>query len=208
MCKSLNLFFVAFMFVANHATAGIFGPSNFEECVLENLKNAKNEMAVRAVYAMCGDKFNKSSKSSNPTEQPTERMFTGLHNSRPTLHALINKIEVTTSKIEKSRSSAQLPYTLKLYVTNRNDFLVEAVSVAILKSGKKTCSWDDQDYAEFYICIGDVNGYGSGTMECDVPNVNNRPTGWNYCITGLGFRATEADSNKFMKKYSIPPLKK
>jgi len=208
MNKRLIIFFATSILFANQASAGIFGPSNFEECVLENLKNAKNELAVRAVYAMCGDKFDKPSKSSNPTEKPSEKMFTGLHNSRPTLHALINKIEITTSKIEKSRSSAQLPYTLKLYVTNRNDFLVEAVSVAILKSGKKTCSWEEKDYAEFYVCVGDVHGYGSGAMECDIPNVNNRPAGWGYCITGIGFRTTESDSNKFMKKYSIPPLKK
>lgn len=209
MRKIFKISFLLGMFIANQATAGIFGPSNFEECVLENLKNAKNELAVQAVYSACGDKFNKPSKpSKEKAEHVNKHMFTALHQSRPTLFALINKIEVTAAQIQRGTPSSQMTHTLNLNLTNRNDFLVEAVSIGILKSGKKSCSWEDQDYAEFYVCVGNVGGYESGSMECNIPNVNNRPSGWKYCITGLGFSATESDMNKFMKKYSIPPLKR
>ena len=43
--------------------AALFGPSTYEECVLENLKNAKTNDAVVTVHAMCKAKFQKEKSS-------------------------------------------------------------------------------------------------------------------------------------------------
>lgn len=37
---------------------GIFGPSNYEDCVLEGLKTARTKEAVNSVHSMCRRKFN------------------------------------------------------------------------------------------------------------------------------------------------------
>ena len=47
----------------NYSHAGLLGPSNYEDCVLENLKNAKTDLAVQTVYAMCSEKYQSSEKT-------------------------------------------------------------------------------------------------------------------------------------------------
>ena len=39
--------------------AGIFGATSYEECVLDNIKNAQTNDAVNTVHAMCSAKFSK-----------------------------------------------------------------------------------------------------------------------------------------------------
>ena len=46
----------------NAAQAGIFGPANYDECILENLKNASTPAAVATMKTACSNKFpNKNS---------------------------------------------------------------------------------------------------------------------------------------------------
>lgn len=47
----------------NYSHAGLLGPSNYEDCVLENLKNAKTDLAVRTVYGICREKYQNSKKT-------------------------------------------------------------------------------------------------------------------------------------------------
>lgn len=39
--------------------AGLFGATTYEECVLDNIKNAQTNDAVNTVHAMCSAKFSK-----------------------------------------------------------------------------------------------------------------------------------------------------
>lgn len=48
---------VAFACLSGLAHAGLFGPSNFDDCVLEGVKNAKTDTAVNAVMMACANKF-------------------------------------------------------------------------------------------------------------------------------------------------------
>ena len=48
-----------FLLPVSLSHAGLFGPSNYEECVLENVKTAQTDRAVSAVMLMCQDKFPK-----------------------------------------------------------------------------------------------------------------------------------------------------
>jgi hypothetical protein len=63
-----RMFLVIFLLLSHTAShSSIFGPRNYEECLLDNLKNAKTSEAVNAMEAACSMKFNKpveSSKSS------------------------------------------------------------------------------------------------------------------------------------------------
>jgi hypothetical protein len=37
--------------------AGLFGPSTYDDCILDGVKSAKTDLAVRAVYQACRSKF-------------------------------------------------------------------------------------------------------------------------------------------------------
>jgi len=45
------------------AVAGILGPSNYDDCILDGVKSARTDLAVRAVYQSCRNKFPDSSNS-------------------------------------------------------------------------------------------------------------------------------------------------
>ena len=46
-----------FLLPVSLSHAGLFGPSNYEECVLENVKTAQTKESVGVVVMMCQDKF-------------------------------------------------------------------------------------------------------------------------------------------------------
>ena len=62
------------------ANALIFGPSNYEDCVLENLKNTKTELGIQTVYVMCREKFpeKKQGNSQNEIPKPCYLFWNGL----------------------------------------------------------------------------------------------------------------------------------
>ena len=51
------IFLTASLAIALESSGGLFDPSNYEDCVLDGVKDAKNEAAVGAVYQMCRRKF-------------------------------------------------------------------------------------------------------------------------------------------------------
>lgn len=54
MTSKIFLLTIFFSFFAN---AEIFGPSNYEDCVLKGIKDAKTDSAVGSVHNMCKKKF-------------------------------------------------------------------------------------------------------------------------------------------------------
>lgn len=48
---------VLLLLLSINASAGLFGPSNFDECVLDGVKDAKTETAARLVAQACRNKF-------------------------------------------------------------------------------------------------------------------------------------------------------
>jgi len=37
-------------------------PKTFDDCILDNMKNAQSDLAARAIYDACYDKFNEGDK--------------------------------------------------------------------------------------------------------------------------------------------------
>ncbi len=63
--KKITIFLFGFSIFGN-AFAQLFGPSNYEDCVLRGLNNAKTDLAVISVEENCRNKFpEKKQKSSN-----------------------------------------------------------------------------------------------------------------------------------------------
>ena len=52
-----NLSFYLICVISLNSHASIFGPSNYEECVLSGLKDAKNEVSTQLLNKVCREKF-------------------------------------------------------------------------------------------------------------------------------------------------------
>ena len=55
--KNLLITTLLFLSSVSLSHAGLFGPSNYEECVLENVKTAQTKESVQVVIMTCLDKF-------------------------------------------------------------------------------------------------------------------------------------------------------
>lgn len=57
MKKWAAIFVVSTVCYPTVALAGLFGPSTYDECLLENLKGVGSDLAARAVAGVCSRKF-------------------------------------------------------------------------------------------------------------------------------------------------------
>jgi hypothetical protein len=55
----MNRFLLFFIFVFSNSYAGLFGPSNYAECVLEGLKDATNSTSAQLLDKACTKKYQK-----------------------------------------------------------------------------------------------------------------------------------------------------
>lgn len=65
MIRQRLFFFLFFLSLTASANAGLFGPSTYEECVLENMKGVSSDVAADAVKRACRSKYSKKSNSQN-----------------------------------------------------------------------------------------------------------------------------------------------
>lgn len=187
--------------------AGLFGPSNYEECVLENMKGIQSNTAAGAVMQACRKKFPVAPAPTS--ESASIYLFSMLNkSSTPELVAAITKLSITKTQVDHygkdygyGVKDSWFEYYQKVYITNRNDFPVSAISIGLVKAGKK-CTADTNDYTEFYDCTGTVSSMGSGSFNCPIPNVEKRNI--SYCITGIGVYLYPSGASKFAKDYSFP----
>jgi hypothetical protein len=202
--------------LTNVAFAGLFGPSNYEECVLEEMKAIKSnsDAAANAVVSACSIKF---PTKTDPTPIDTAVYETakvwglsGLDDNRPTLYSLIAKITYLNSEVIQTGTNSygvkswDYGHHLSIHVTNRNKFPINEIQIGIPKKIKtgQSCSWDSNDYDEIYICSGTVASMGSGQFNCQIPNLTKRKIA--TCIVGFGIYATPSDIEQFKKEFSIP----
>ena len=57
--SSFGFLFACCFMLPMSANAGLFGPGNYEECVLDNMKGITSDQAAGAVAAACRSKFSK-----------------------------------------------------------------------------------------------------------------------------------------------------
>lgn len=60
MNKISGAFMISILFASGVACAGVFGPSNFDECVMQQANEAKTVVAVSQVRSACSRKFPKT----------------------------------------------------------------------------------------------------------------------------------------------------
>lgn len=176
-----------------NANAGLFGPSNYDECVLDGVKDAKTEMAARLVAQACRNKF---PLKSEPTQQ---RMWidVGFYKQGSTgqRNALANKLSVVDNKHSTDLYGERVT---KIRLMNGYSFPVHNISVGLVKKGDKSRSCPDNfsGYSEIVQCTGSAEGFKSGSFVC--PRVNAE-----FCITGFysdqGY-LSEKEATKALKR--------
>ena len=185
----------------------LFGPKNYEDCVLDGIKNAKSDQAANAVIHACSQKFPDKTPATK-YDPPGVALYSSLGMYRPALNQLISNIQLNALRVVQTGTntygykSFDYGHHLSLEITNRNDFPIHGVEIGLpLKKGSN-CSWDDKHYSEIYTCSGSASPRGSGVFRCEIPRLESRRI--TACLTGFGFYGTEAERGVFMKKYNIP----
>jgi len=59
---------VSFLFIRT-TSAGWFGPSNYDECITENMKGISGELAAKAIIQSCRNRFPRTPKKTPTTRQ-------------------------------------------------------------------------------------------------------------------------------------------
>ncbi len=82
--KIIKSLFLILIFPIGNCYAGWFGPSNYEECILENMKEAKSDGAAYAIALACRNEF------------PPEKRVVVLHKELPfeVIEQLVLKCDV------------------------------------------------------------------------------------------------------------------
>lgn len=189
---------LCFIFVTSSSSAGLFGPSDYDECVLDGLKNAKSKDLAPAIYNACANKFpTKPSRQDREDaaksaailkkcriteEQNRSRMVIG-GDSRVGASAYIANLKSITL-------DASSKYSNSISFQNNNKIGISAVQIGfgLDKRRNNSCSFASEDYKAVLNCfnLSTDNGVGAGSygsLECD-PNVRNFRNE-SYCIIGF-----------------------
>jgi hypothetical protein len=203
---------ILLMTLCINAYGGIFGPSNYEECILDNMKGVQSDMAARGVMQACRIKF-PLPPSPEPAAQEYSKIysFSGLDINSSGMTKFNNNIPVNKVQIDHDGQdygygvkSYDFKYYVSLHVTNRNNFPIRNISVGVIKSGN-SCSWDSKNYSEFYDCYGSSSAMNSSVYKCYVPNAER--TNRKYCVIGFSVNAYPSDIQQFIKLNELPQPK-
>lgn len=158
---------LSLIFGSGITQAGLFGPSNYDECVLEGIKDAKTETAARMVAQACRNKFPEKVR---PPEKSGLVNFP-LYSQNGERSGLNNKLSVVRDK--------QIGQSTHIRLMNNYTFDIVSISVGVLKPNYrgKSCPSSFSEYREAIACSGFAGGLQSGNFSCDT-TVNG-----SYCIT-------------------------
>ncbi|MBU3547467.1 hypothetical protein [Polynucleobacter sp. MWH-Jannik1A5] len=171
--------------------AGLFGPSNYDECILDGVKKANNKAAVHAVYDVCERKF------PSPEDKKTERERKALIkkcrisekvDSTISYIGLQNTPEVW-SAIENIKNIKLVAdgYTPVVKFQNNNQSGISGLMLGMGVKGK-SCPTNYAEYDATFYCGGSwegagvsPNSYGSVPCPEEVKNFSRK----SFCIIGL-----------------------
>ena len=184
-----------------------FGPKNYDECVLDKIKDVKSESAVQALKDSCEAKFPEKisaqeraaiekdeslrKKCGIPKDAYTRKFVLrpfmsqeGIYLSSSARLKVLSHINNLTDRAFVSGSDAGGYFSFQ----NRNAYRVTAVQIGITQKGSNTCQYTLTDYAATTYCVnsnGDsVGAFSYGTLSCRVvpPTVRSNPQ---YCVIGI-----------------------
>lgn len=165
-----------------------FGPSNFDDCIIQNMKGVTSDTAAASIRYSCKQKF--PEKTSPKSQEPATRMGNPRLDiwDKPYNQRVFNNISIGRTKLNNYGG-------LEMVVTNKNEFTLSGIYIGI-SSDKKPgkCSLEKSDYIEIHECNGEIYSNTTKTIICAAPRGQ-------WCM--VGFKADfQTDVDKFFKDIS------
>ena len=158
--------------------AGLFGPSNYGECILESMKGVSSDRAAAMVAIACRKEFPTKKKKSSGSSW-------GFWDSKPKKVLIDNKDYL--GKIRKIEILSLNRYFERVTFMNRNDFKITQVHLGIVDKShrSKNCPSTLEEYRQILNCysFGEMGSQSSDEMQCDGITVALKG-GSSYCIVG------------------------
>lgn len=151
---------LAIAFAISYSTntaAGIFGASNYEECVLDNMKGVTNDVVAYSVRNACSAKF--------PPKYP------------PNFY----RIDASEGKREREvvgRIVVLQSFPQGMQVMNKNPFSISGVYVGMVQNSTTLCPDLESGFQAIHYCKGSVGGNQAGRILCS-ENIGK------FCVTGF-----------------------
>lgn len=182
--------------VFSPAYGGLFGPSNYEECVIDGAKAARTSDAIFAIRSACAAKFQDATISYTREEKiefdrrEKLRKKCGLdsYDDLPGLRIFATKKYPTISSEISNIKSMQFDAGMKsIGFQNNSKVGISALLIGFGPLGKN-CSHDSKDYQATLVCSrgNSTTGVSSGlygVLPCQVEV--NRFRGLSFCIVGI-----------------------
>ncbi|MGE4441914.1 MAG: hypothetical protein AB7D27_10565 [Desulfomicrobium sp.] len=130
--------------VVNESYAGWFGPSNYDECILDNMKNVDSDAAARLVAQACRKKFpvNKNSNSIQELKEDVVNKIEGKASFDSKVTAIMEKKEWVPKDIEEFSGNI---------FNDNNDWHVTGLTIRIIDD-------DTEKYRDYDIAVTAENG--------------------------------------------------
>jgi len=165
----------------------VFGHSNFEDCILETMKDVKSDAAAKLIAQACRNKY---PVAIQPIPKSPRSGNAWLGNDTK----FIDKVEVLswenensdTKKYNFSRGSGPLRAYIK--ITNKNDFSISKIKIGIPRSGTDSCPSKLDEYDLFYVCTPwGYEGYSTHLVGANESGIFECPDAVNagFCIIDL-----------------------
>lgn len=177
------------------ASAGWFGPSNYDECILEGVKDAKTTAAASLVAQACRNKFppkQQQAPISTPTPTPNyDYLRVDFYDDKTGKRENWNlKIKVVSTQSKKTYT-----YGTRKEVRAMNSYSipVQAIKIGVInpQDSSSSCPDNFSGYSQVVSCRGYAGAREAGNFECD-------DFSGSYCITG--FLTSLVDTDKTIKQ--------
>ncbi|MFH1025685.1 MAG: hypothetical protein V1764_03310 [Nitrospirota bacterium] len=153
MQRLARVFFMVFISWPSISSAGLFGPSNYDECIVESMKGVTSDVAARAIIQSCQKKF--------PVKKPTDS-------------------ELPSQALAKITGRAGLSFGSfrgSIYNGN-NDYTITQITIVLIPKGN-THPADDFHNAKQYNVYVTVLPLTNSNFTVSVDSGDNEEFDWN-----------------------------
>ena len=79
----LPIIAIGILMLTDYASAGLFGPSNFDECILQSMKGVTSDVAASLIAQSCRKKFPDKPKEEKKTRELSDSELAQLTGRKP-----------------------------------------------------------------------------------------------------------------------------
>jgi len=154
------IFLSSYLFSFSAHSWNLFGPNNFNDCIIENMKGVTSDSAAASIRMACRQKF--PEKKDTPPKFDLSRAGTPRVDVWDKDYPAISFSNITHGRFQTT------PYGNHfLPITNKNNYDLSGVYLGIIaKKNQKFCSRDKSDYSEIIECNGDVSANTTKNVSC------------------------------------------